>query len=729
MENKEANEKLMTAVIRGDIEMAIEALEAGASVHIKTTKGNNLLYVAASRLREEMFDWLLDIEQGGKKIDLNSKNNMGETTLMEFIREDGFFNYIKKILEAGADPNIVKNDGMSPLIQACADKKFDEVQLLIQHKANLDYVIPDTKTTAFLMAASRGSMSICEVLKEAGTNVNALDSHGRNALIAAVTQFDTFLKKKEKAEQKALCLFLSDIGIDINYVAPSGMTALWGASMTKNDELVNHLLDKGANADVWHEVGLDGRMSALHMWINSDNTEIVKKFLANGAKLSEPNESGNTVAAIGFLNPHMRDLMLELKADVNAIVYTEKQTKDQATEAIPVISHIINGGNNQKELVREMISRGAKVSFENEELQPYEPIMVAIKSSAYDIIQDILNTGQVDVNKPIKVKSLDNLTKITPLELTVMGSVNQGFKTFLEKKAQLELLKRAKEENDKNGVKSKIIDDEGMKALEKELEGMNALADKLNQQRKVIFDALLKHGADVNQKNQDERTPIFLCSSEDYVKWLKEAGADLFAEDKDGNNPLLYSVINNKDNVIASFKNEYQHVENETLNKIFYQLAFSEVETHYQQELLQNGIINYVKDEIDIESFRKDKDAIFNVKGINYQDEDGNSPLLVACANDLPFLASLYLKLGADINLKNNNDETPIMHAIATGNDRMVDYLIDKGADLNVCTKDGKTVLEFAQEVENKHILEKVRIGLGENIQEGSISGVKKLKA
>ena len=725
MENKEANEKLMTAVIRGDEEMAIEALEAGASIHIKTTKGNNLLYVAASRMKEDMFDWLLDVEQGGKKIDLNSRNNMGETTLMEFIREDGFFNYSKKLLEAGANPNITKNDGMSPLIQACADKKFDEVQLLIEHKADLNYVVPDTKTTAFLMAASQSSMAICEALKEAGADVNALDSHGRNALITIVGRGDQFMKKKEKAEHKALCLFLSDIGIDIDYVAPSGITALWAGSLTGNEELVNHLLDKGAKPDVWHEYGLEGRSSALHFWINSPKVDIVKKMIDAGAKLDVPDAHGNTVAALGFLNPHTRDLMMELNADVNSIVHSKKGMKDEVQLDMPVLAHIINSGNNQKDLVNEMISRGAKLTYQEEEMQQFEPIIVAIKASAYDIVDNILATGQIDVNKPVIIKQGG---KVTPLEVAVMGAVNQKFAQFLEKKEQLELIKAAKEENDKRGVKSNIISDEDLKKMEDELVAMQSMVDKIKTQRKTIIDSLIKHGADVNKKNEDGRTPIFYCAGQEYATWLIEAGANIFEKDNNGNNPLVYSIINNKDKLIDFLKKEYKKTNDNTLNDIFYQLAFTEVESSYQQELLHFGIIKYFKEEIDMEKFQKEKDAVFNVNGINYQDEDGNSPLLVACANNLPFLASLYLKLGADVNLKNANGETPIMHAIATDNDIMVEYLVDKGADLTVVTNEGKTVLQFAEEVGNKHILEKVRIGLGEKITEGAISGVKKIK-
>lgn len=725
MENKQANENLMTAVIMGDIEAATEAIISGADIHQKTTKGNNLLYVAASRMKEDMFDWLLDVEVKDKKIDLDTRNTMGGTTLYEFVNEDGFATYIEKMLKAGANPDITTNDGMSPLIQACADAKLDEVSILVEHKANVNYAISDTKTTAFLMGASQGSLAICEFLIKNGADVNALDSQGKNALISAIYKTTRFMKKREKADHKALCLFLCDVGINLDYVAPSGMTALWAASLNKQKEVVELMLEKGANPDVWHEVGLEGKLSALHIWANTPEVDLVKKFHAAGAKLGVGDELGNTVDAYGFMNPGMRKTMLELNADVNSMMYVKNKIPTEAPKKIPVISSIINGGNKQAETVKEMISRGAKVTFTEDDLQQYEPIMMAIASSAYTIIDDLLATKKINLERTLKLSA--NSAPMTPLMLTVSGSVNNNFSAFLDKKSQYEAIVKAKAENDKNGVKSGIIDDEGMKAIESELNDMKEIASKLKEERETIYKSLVNAGANVNTVNEDNRSAIFFANGKDYANWLINDGADLYIEDKDGNNPLIYAVLNNKKELIEVLKEKYTNDKNETIDNIFYQLAFAPVDSHMQQSLLEKGVISYVSNEIDMEKL-KEKDSTFNVKGINYQNEDGNSPLLVACASNLPFLASLYIRLGADINIKNSNDETPLMHAIGTGNVQLVEFLIDKGADATAQTKDGKTILEFAEEVQNKEILEKVKIKLGHEVTEGSISGVKKVK-
>lgn len=713
------NELLLNGVINGDFDKISEALENGADIHQKTTKGNNLLYVAATKGQEEVFNELIDVEVSGKKIDLDTQNNMGYTTLMELIREDGFTSFVKTLLENKANPNIVANDGISPLIFACSDKKLEEVELLLSNGANPNYCVPNTNTTPFLMAASQSSLTICDLLVKNGADVNAVDAFGKNALLTAIYKSEQFMKKREKIEHKELIDYLCNVGIDLNYVAPSGMTALWAASLNRDSALVNSLLDKGANPDVSHEIGLEGKMSALHLWMNTPEVELIKRLISSGAKLGVKDSNGNTPDAIGFANPSLVDLMLELNADVNSVYHLPRQSGVESQKAIPVFSLIIRGGNNKKDVVAEMINRGVNVTYKSTELEDQEPLMCAITSSAYDIVQQLVDTGKVDVNYHYKLNP--NTPSISPLSLLVGGVLSKKITSQIDKKTQIEAILKGKEINDQNNVKSDLIDDDGINQLKDELLSINSLEDNIKNQRKVIFDKLVNAGSNFNLQDEEGRTSLFLASDTFNANLLINAGADIFIKDNEGNNPFVYAVQNCKTGLIEALSEKYIG-KNEDL---FYQLAFTNVESSYSQQLLESGIISYLKP---AEEFFKDKETRLSIENINYQDEDGNTPILVACANDLPFLASLYYRLGGDINIANLNNETPIMHAIASNNPVLVDFLIEKGANLDFVTNEGKSVLDFATETENKEIIEKVKIGLGLLNIEGSLSGVKKIK-
>ena len=481
----ELNEQLMKAVITGDIDAATDSLINGADLFIETTKGNNLLYVAATRKQEEMFDWLLEVEKSDKKLDINKINHSGTSLLFDLVKNEGLDYYIKKLLENGANPNIVNSDKKTPLIQACADKKVPIIEMLLKHNVDVNYMIEESGTTAFSMAASQSSMSICKLLVDSKVDINKVDSFGKNVLINTIFKTDTFLKKAEKRQHKELCDFLVDSGIDLNYVAPTGMTAIWAAATMGLNDLVKKMIDKGANVDVWHDLGLSGNMSMLHIWCQRGDQEMIDLCLQKGAKLGVVDDIGNKPEAYGFMHPKLREYLFDQGADVNSIFHTPKSSTQQS-QRTPIISLVINSGNTQKDLVQKMIDKGAKVYFEDQDLQSVQPILLAIAASATDIVKSLLNTKQVNLNTLMQTNP--NSEGLSPLISLVAEFKNQALSNYLKQKDTLEAIVKGKEENDKNGVKSDLISDEAMKEIENEIlkiKGLESNIQKENEQMKV----------------------------------------------------------------------------------------------------------------------------------------------------------------------------------------------------------------------------------------------------
>ena len=246
-----------------------------------------------------------------------------------------------------------------------------------------------------------------------------------------------------------------------------------------------------------------------------------------------------------------------------------------------------------------------------------------------------------------------------------------------------------------------------------------------------MFDDLVKYGADVNLPNNNGNTALFFAGTMEQAKWLIQSGADIYHENNKDENILIHSIKTGNTNVLSLVHELYAQQTPTEIERLFYNVAFIEEPSQLQRQNIEKSLYSLLKEEELKQLFPEDKSVepqvVTSIKEINYQDEDGNSPILVACANDNPFLVSLYIKLGADVNLRNENNESPLMHAIANNNEKLVKYLIEKGADINAQTNDGKSVLDFAMETENKQIIESIKIKF-DLVKEGQLTGLKTIK-
>lgn len=87
--------------------------------------------------------------------------------------------------------------------------------------------------------------------------------------------------------------------------------------------------------------------------------------------------------------------------------------------------------------------------------------------------------------------------------------------------------------------------------------------------------------------------------------------------------------------------------------------------------------------------------AAFNV--IN---EEGFSPLLLACYRGNVEVAKFLIELGCNINQKSNMG-TPLMAAVVKGNNQLIQYLVLKNADLDISDSNGTTALIYAVQFNN----------------------------
>ena len=81
---------------------------------------------------------------------------------------------------------------------------------------------------------------------------------------------------------------------------------------------------------------------------------------------------------------------------------------------------------------------------------------------------------------------------------------------------------------------------------------------------------------------------------------------------------------------------------------------------------------------------------------INRADNDGVSPLFVACANGRVEVARLLIEHGADVDQAMDTGWTPLLMACAKGHVDVVRLLIEQDADVGQASNDGTSPLSAA---------------------------------
>ena len=77
------------------------------------------------------------------------------------------------------------------------------------------------------------------------------------------------------------------------------------------------------------------------------------------------------------------------------------------------------------------------------------------------------------------------------------------------------------------------------------------------------------------------------------------------------------------------------------------------------------------------------------------QDEDGNTPLMLAAYHGHAQTVRVLVEHGADVDRRNHRDQSPVAGAVFKGEDEVVRVLVDAGADLDAGTPSARQTAEM----------------------------------
>ena len=439
----------------------------------------------------------------------------------------------------------------------------------------------------------------------------------------------------------------------------------WGNETVQD---VVDAIDQGANVRAYDR----GGSTPLHFATGqSFSPETVALLLDKGADVEACDKHGQTplYAAVGSLRGHR-----------------ERGTSGEILEV-----------STPSEMVKLLLDRGANVKVRDK--RKVTPLHVAAMCSETTVVVTLLLDRGAD-----------------PLARDVYGETPYDYaqKNISSEKNSISWkihnAQRQQESPSSTGRKKKQseIDDKGAHKLLNSYFLLNARVDDVVK--------ILANGADVNARDEEERTPLLLALEKNLPELplvFLDHSADTDVSDSLGRTPLhlatkYANTASNYDEFIGAFLERSTNVNiNAPDEEGRTPLHWAAVDSGIQviEQFLERGADIHARDN----EYRThlhwaaaenspEAVALFLEKGINMESRTthGQTPLHQAVAWNSLEVAELLLGRGADIEAQDNDGQTPL-HIVAKRGQRlkMIEFLLNKGANIEACTKEGQTALHL----------------------------------
>jgi ankyrin repeat protein len=213
----------------------------------------------------------------GKKTTPEVSPDMAPAISPDLLREAG--NDISKVKDilGSVDPHAPDKNGRTPLIYAVTYALMPQQELL------------DT---------------IQDLLVHKQVDANAQDTNGRNALMYIATKKPATNISAQDAElllkiEKNIAQLLLKNKVDIDAQDSNGKTALMLAAERNNKELVNHLIEQGADPNIRSNSGMSALM---YNAVTARDAEIMNLLINAGAHVDLQDQNGTTALMFAAAN-------------------------------------------------------------------------------------------------------------------------------------------------------------------------------------------------------------------------------------------------------------------------------------------------------------------------------------------------------------------------------------------------------------------------------------------
>ena len=619
LSSTEASALMRVSVDKNDPWIASIVAKQKNMLNLTFDNGQTILWLAAKKASWNAFDEYLK-----SGVNTGIRDSSGQTIVIWAI-ETGNTEVINRLIKANI--RISSDEADSMLKQAVVNEDVEKVRVLTLFKPNVNKVYDDGLTLLWY-AAVKERTDIAELLLKAGAKAEISDKTGKNLVTYCVERrkygiakllgkYGAKLKPADSVFLMQRGLVIGDgelvqtlitLGVNVNAKFSDGLSALWIAAFTNNRDMIDVLAAGKANMDIRDKNG-----KTVLMWaVENDKKEVANSLIKHGANVDLMDSGKRTALMSAVLadKPRMVQMLVLNNAKIDL-------KDDEGNSAILVAASRGNTG-----LVKLFIEHGSSVnvsdSFGN------TPLLIALHKN-FDDMADLIITKNADLN-------MADGNGETPLIVAAKKGRMKFVKTFVEKGASVDL-------SDKNGDTALILAKrENRHDIVLYLLQKNALIEKRSEQDEImayaalnsyhdIAENLIQRQISVNRRFSDGLFPLWYAVRNGDARMIDiflNAGADLEAENKDGETVLLYACSKREEHVVV---------------------------------LLLN-------------------------KGANFAitDKQKSTPLMIVAGRGFEKAVQLLISKRADLNAKDDKGRTAVTRAQYTGNYHIVEMLKRAGA-------------------------------------------------
>lgn len=600
----------------------------------------------------------------------------------------------------------VMGQGLTPLMYAAESNKSSAAEVLLTFKdidVNLQW--KGDNGTALALAAAKGHDDIVNLLLgHEDIQINLANKDGNTPLFYAV-----------HSEKGSVVSDLIKHGADVNYQDRLGNTPIMCALSLGFVDILNELINAKANLNLKNNNGRtplmflaakiyldneiisgDHALKMLKILLGQDNIDVNAQdndgktaliIAAGEGKIKVVNELvGCKKVKLDVVNNKGNNAIMEAAQNNRADIVWEllKQEyfrkninyKNKEGRSLLLIAAVEGYTGLADLLLKQKDDKDSLiVDIDTQNAYGSTPLMIALSKDHLGIANKLLDQDKIDVTLVDQFK-----------QTSLMFSVYKGTYSITKK-----ILERIPADLRKTYVNVKSLNQ--LTAIE---------AAVCNNNAKMV-ELLLKYGADVNTKFEDETMLMFAARNgfTKIVRLLLDAGADVNIKNNAKETALdIVKESDFRDEIIQLLQNAEPEflqlgLSNREVNNRFKKAVESKSAKDVDQLLHQYNNGNMmVSDESINEMFVKAAGSgsgeVFNlllsyIKDFNFKDKNGNTALMAAAKNGRAFIVSRLLKYPGriDINAENKENYTALMMAVEEGHKSIVRELLDEGAKIS----------------------------------------------